>query len=327
MKPIMPAFSAVLAAILLAVTGAQSHAQGQSYPERPITFVLGFGAGGGTDINARLFAEVISKNIGQSIMVENKTGAGGALAAAQVQNAAPDGYTVLIMSGLQHAYFPASQSKPTYDPVKGFAPVSLFFEMISVLAIPYDFPATTIPEFIEQGRKKNGGVSLGSPGPGSPPHLFGALITEATGLPVQPVQYRGTSNFMADLAAGRLDLAFPTYGVAQSFITEKKVRALAVAADERWSELPDTPTLVQAKLVREMPAMWFGVLAPAGTPRPIIDRLNDEFRKAAKDPDLIRRMTATGMAVRTSTPDEMGALMASESAKVSSLVERLNLKQ
>ena len=115
--------------------------------------------------------------------------------------------------------------------------------------------------------------------------------------------------------------------MAQSFITEKKVRALAVAADERWSELPDTPTLVQAKLVREMPAMWFGVLAPAGTPRPIIDRLNDEFRKAAKDPDLIRRMTATGMAVRTSTPDEMGALMASESAKVSSLVERLNLKQ
>ena len=220
----MPAFSAVLAAILLAVTGAQSHAQGQSYPERPITFVLGFGAGGGTDINARLFAEVISKNIGQSIMVENKTGAGGALAAAQVQNAAPDGYTVLIMSGLQHAYFPASQSNPTYDPVKGFAPVSLFFEMISVLAIPYDFPATTIPEFIEQGRKKNGGVSLGSPGPGSPPHLFGALITEATGLPVQPVQYRGTSNFMADLAAGRLDLAFPTYGVAQSFITEKKVQ-------------------------------------------------------------------------------------------------------
>ena len=231
------------------------------------------------------------------------------------------------MSGLQHAYVPASQSKPTYEPTAGFAPVAIFFEMISVLSIPYEYPATTIAEFLEHGKKKDGGVSLGSPGPGSPPHFFGALIGEATGLPIQTVQYRGTSNFMSDLASARIDLAFPTYGVAQSFIAQKKVRALAVAADARWSELPDTPTLVEAKLVREMPAMWFGVVAPAGTPRPIIDRLNEEFRRAARDPELVRRIAATGMAVRTSTPDEMGALMASETVKVKALVERLDLKQ
>jgi len=322
-KLIASVFSAVVTASLLLGTSAGA----QDYPQRPITFVVGFGAGGGTDINARIFAEVIAKNIGQSIVVENKTGAGGGVAAAYVQNAAPDGYTLLIMSGLQHAYLPASQSKPMYDPIKGFAPISIFFEMISVLSIPYDYPAKTISEFIEQGKKRNGGVSLGSPGPGSPPHFFGALITEATGLPVQMVQYRGTSNFMADLTSGRIDLAFPTYGVAQSFITEKKARALAVAADERWSELPDVPTLVEAKLVREMPAMWFGVVAPAGTPQPIIDRINAEFGKAAKDPELVRRITATGMAVRTSTPEQMGALMVSENAKVGALVERLNLKQ
>jgi len=200
----------IIAASLLAGAAAQA----QDYPQRPITFVVGFGAGGGTDINARLFAEVISKNIGQSIVVENKTGAGGAVAATQVQNAAPDGYTLLIMSGLQHVYIPASQSKSIYEPIKGFAPISIFFEMISVLSIPYDYPAKSISEFLEHGKNKNGGVFLGSPGPGSPPHLFGALITEATGLPIQSVQYRGTSNFMADLATGRLDLAFPTYGVA-----------------------------------------------------------------------------------------------------------------
>ena len=323
MKLILSAVSALVAGSLL--TGVPAEAQ--EYPQRPITFVVGFGAGGGTDINARIFAELISKNIGQNIVVENKTGAGGGLAAAYVQNAAPDGYTLLIMSGLQHAYVPASQSKPMYEPIKGFAPVSIFFEMISVLSIPYDYPAKTISEFIDQGKRKDGGVSLGSHSPGSPPHFFGALITEATGLPIQTVQYRGTSNFMSDLTSGRIDLAFPTYGVAQPFIAEKKVRALAVAADQRWSELPDVPTLVEAKLVREMPAMWFGVVAPAGTPRPIIDRINAEFRKAAKDPELIRRINATGMAVRTSTPEEMGALMVSESAKVGLLVERLNLKQ
>jgi tripartite-type tricarboxylate transporter receptor subunit TctC len=323
LKLISFAVSAALTATLLVGTDAQA----EDYPQRPITFVVGFGAGGATDVNARIFAEVIFRNIGQSIMVENKTGAGGGVAASYVRNAAPDGYTLLIMSGLQHAYLPASQSKPMYDPIKGFASISIFFEMISVLSIPYDYPAKTISEFIEQGKKKNGGVSLGSPGPGSPPHFFGALITEATGLPIQTVQYRGTSDFMSDLTSGRIDFAFPTYGVAQSFINEKKTRALAVAADQRWSELPDMPTLVEAKLVREMPAMWFGVVAPAGTPRPIVDRINAEFRKAAKDPELIRRINATGMAVRTSTPDEMGALMVSENTKVGALVERLNLKQ
>jgi tripartite-type tricarboxylate transporter receptor subunit TctC len=323
LKQIPSILGAALAAGLLLGAGAKA----QDFPQRPVTFVVGFGAGGGTDINARIFAEVMAKNMGQSVVVENRTGAGGAVAAAHVQNSAPDGHTLLIMSGLQHAYVPATQAKALYEPIKGFAPVAIFFEMISVLSIPYDHPAKTIEEFIAQGKAKSGGMSLGSPGPGSPPHLFGALITEATGLPIHPVQYRGSTNFMSDLATGRIDLAFPTYGLAQSFLAEKKARALAVAADERWSELPALPTLMEAKLVREMPAMWFGVVAPAGTPQPIIRRINEEFHKAAKDPDLVRRITATGMAVRVSTPEAMGALMVSENAKVGAMVERLNLKQ
>ena len=314
----------------IALTAMQlfaAEAQAQDFPQRPITFVVGFGAGGGTDINARIFAEVISRNLAQRIVVDNRPGGGGAVAAAYVQNSAPDGHTLLIMSGLQHAYLPASQANVSYEPIKGFAPVTIFFEIISVLSIPYDHPAKTIGEFIEQGRQKPGGVFLGSPGPGSPPHLFGALINEATGLAIQTVQYRGSSSFMSDLAAGRIDLAFPTYGLAQSFLAENKTRALAVAADQRWSELPNLPTMVEAGIVREMPAMWFGVIAPAGTPKPIVQRINEEFHKAAKDPDLIRRINATGMMVRTSTPDEMAALMSAESQKVESLVKRLNLKE
>jgi len=313
----------VLALALLTATGASA----QDFPQRPVTLVVGFGAGGGADINARIFAEAISRNIGQRTIVDNRPGAGGAIAAAYVQHATPDGHTLLVMSGLQHAYLPASQSNVVYEPIKGFAPVTIFFEMISVLSIPADHPARNLEEFIEQGRKKPGGVSLGVPGPGSPPHLFGALINEATSLPIQTVQYRGSSSFMSDLAAGRIDFAFPTYGLAQSFLAEKKTRALAVAADQRWSELPDLPTLVEARIVHQMPAMWFGVGSPTGTPRPIVERINEEFQKASKDPDVVRRINATGMMVRTSTPDEMRDLMVAETDKVELLVKRLNLRQ
>jgi tripartite-type tricarboxylate transporter receptor subunit TctC len=314
-------------AAALAAFGFAGAAFAQDYPQRPITFVVGFGAGGGTDINARIFAEAISRNIGQRIVVDNRTGAGGAIAAITVQQAEPDGYTLLVISGLQHAYLPATQSAARYEPIKGFAPITTFFEMISVLAVPTGNPATNVKEFIEYARNKPGGVTVGSPGVGSPPHLFGALIAENTGVPVQAVQYRGSTPIMADLAGSRIDFAFPTYGLAQSFVAEKKARALAVAADARWSELPDLPTLVEAKLVKEMPAMWFGVVAPAGTPAPIVKRINDEFAKAAKDPEVIKKINATGMAVRISTPQQMRDLMVAESARINALVERLKLKQ
>jgi tripartite-type tricarboxylate transporter receptor subunit TctC len=312
-----------LSLTLFVATGAAA----QEFPQRPITMVVGFGAGGGTDINARVFAEVISRNLKQRVIVDNRTGAGGALAASFVQNAKPDGHTLLVISGLQHAYVPASQTNAGYEQIKGFTPITTFFEMISVMSIPADHPAKTIDEFLEHGRKKPGGLSLGAPGPGSPPHLFGALISEATGVPIEIVQYRGSSSFMTDLVSGRIDLAFPTYGLAESFLAEKKTRALAVAADQRWSELPDLPTLVEARIVRQMPAMWFGVVGPAGMPKELVQRINVEFQKAAKEPEVMRRINSTGMTVRMSTPEEMQALMVAESSKVESLVKRLNLKQ
>jgi tripartite-type tricarboxylate transporter receptor subunit TctC len=316
--------------LLLAATGALAlagQAVAQDFPQqRPITFVVGLGAGGGTDINARIFAEAISRNMGQRIVVDNRTGAGGGVAAAYVQNAAPDGHTLLIISGLQHAYLPATQAA-MYEPVKGFAPVTTFFEMISMLTVPADNPAQNIAEFIEYGKKKPAGLSVGAPGPGSPPHLFGALIKEQTGVGIETVQYRGSTTIMTDLAGGRIDFAFPTYGLGQPFLIEKKARALAVAADSRWSEFPNLPTLMESGIVKQMPAMWFGVVAPAGTPPAIVQRINDEFVKAGKDSDVMRRLNATGMVIRTTTPAQMRDMMIAESEKVESLVKRLNLKQ
>jgi tripartite-type tricarboxylate transporter receptor subunit TctC len=297
----------------------------QDFPQRPITVVVGLGAGGGQDINSRIYADAMSRSLGQRVVVDNKTGAGGGVAAAYVQNAAPDGHTLLTVSGLQHVYVPATQPG-LYEPLKGFAPVSLMFEIISVLTVPEDMPVKNAAEFVEYGRKKSGGLTVGAPGPGSPPHMFGALIGEATGVPVQVIQYRGSSQAMTDLAGSRIDMAFPTYGLGAPFIAEKKVKPIAVAADKRWDQFPDLPTLVEAGLVKHMVAMWFGLLAPAGTPAPIIARLNEEVAKASRDPELVKRLTATGTSIRVSAPDEMRALLANESTNVDSMIKRLGLR-
>jgi tripartite-type tricarboxylate transporter receptor subunit TctC len=314
-------WAALGAASLAAVPATNA----QDFPQRPITVVVGLGAGGGQNINSRIYADVMSRALGQRVVVDNKTGAGGGVAAAYVQNAAPDGYTLLTVSGLQHAYVPATQPG-LYEPVKGFTPVSLMFEIVSTLTIPADNPAQNVAEFIEYGRKKPGGITVGAPGPGSPPHMFAALIGESTGVPVQTIQYRGSSQAMTDLAGGRIDVAFPTYALGQPFIAEKKVKPLAVAADKRWSESPELPTLVEAGLVKHMVAMWFGLLAPAGTPAAIVAKLNEAVVQASREPDLVRRMTATGTSIRVSAPNEMRALMASETTNVESMIQRLGLR-
>jgi tripartite-type tricarboxylate transporter receptor subunit TctC len=317
--------NSIMAALGAASLGFVPAAKAQDFPQRPITFVVGLGAGGGQDINSRIYADAMSRALGQRVVVDNKTGAGGGVGAAYVQNAAPDGYTLLTVSGLQHAYVPATQPG-LYEPVKGFTPVSLMFEIVSTLTIPADNPAQNVAEFIEYGRKKPGGITVGAPGPGSPPHLFAALIGESTGVPVQTIQYRGSSQAMTDLAGGRIDVAFPTYALGQPFIAEKKVKPLAVAADKRWSEFPNLPTLVEAGLVKHMVAMWFGLLAPAGTPAPVVAKLNEAVVQASRDPDLVRRMTATGTSIRVGAPDEMRALMASETTNVESMIQRLGLR-
>ncbi|MEA2979259.1 MAG: hypothetical protein QOF09_1082 [Alphaproteobacteria bacterium] len=317
--------SSIMAALSAASLAILPAAKAQDFPQRPITFVVGLGAGGGQDINSRIYADAMSRTLGQRVVVDNKTGAGGGVAAAYVQNAVPDGYTLLTVSGLQHAYVPATQPG-LYEPVKGFTPVSLMFEIVSTLTIPADNPAQNVAEFLEYGRRKPGGITVGAPGPGSPPHMFAALIGESTGIPVQTVQYRGSSQAMTDLAGGRIDVAFPTYALGQPFIAEKKVKPIAVAADKRWGEFPELPTLVEAGLVKHMVAMWFGLLAPAGTPAPVVAKLNDAVVQASRDPELVRRMTATGTSIRVSAPDEMRALMAGETTNVESMIQRLGLR-
>jgi tripartite-type tricarboxylate transporter receptor subunit TctC len=304
-----------------------SPSRAQDFPTRPITILVGLAAGGVTDVMARLYAETIAKKIGQSVIVENRPAASGAVAAAALQNAQPDGYTLLLFSGAQHATIPAISAAATYDPVKGAQPVSVLFNFTGIVAVPADSPVNTIAELVAHGKKKAGGLNFGSPGVGTPSHLAGAKLTASTGTPAQFVHYKGGSPMMADLVASRLDVAWPSAPAAKGFLLDKKLRAIAVDGAQRWSAIPDVPTLKEAGFGDASVANWFAVAAAPGTPAPVIQKLNAAFSEAARDPELKRKVDELGMTVATSTPDELGQLMAKEAADIRDLVQKLGLKQ
>jgi tripartite-type tricarboxylate transporter receptor subunit TctC len=312
-----------LSALALALLGAP--AQAQDFPSRPITLMVGLAPGGITDITARLYADAVSKATGQRVTVENKTGAGGGVAAAAVQNATPDGYTLLVFSGSQHATVPAA-GNATYEPVKGFAAVTFLFNSVVVLTVPTDSQAKTMKELHEIGRKKQGGLTFGTPGLGSPSHLLGAKIMLADKVPFEAAHYRGGAPMMADLITGRVDFGWPTLNTSRAYLADGKLRALALDADKRWDRLPDVPTLTELGYEKQKVASWFALAAPAGTPPAVINKLNELFVKASQDPELKRRTEENGTPLITSTPQHMGKAMEEEWQTMQQLAKTLNLK-
>jgi tripartite-type tricarboxylate transporter receptor subunit TctC len=313
----------VLAAALALIA---TSAPAQDYPNRPITLMVGLAAGGITDVTARLYAEAVSKSIGQRVTVENKTGAGGGVAAAAVQNAAPDGYTLLVFSGSQHATVPAV-SNANYDPVKGFSPITYLFNSVVVLTVPADNPAKTMKELHEHGRKKQGGLTFGTPGLGSPSHLLGAKILLADTVPFETTHYRGGQPMMADLITGRVDFSWPTLSTSRSFLADGKLRALALDADARWAPLPDVPTLVELGFANQRVASWFALGGPAGMPPALVSKIREIFIQASKDPELQKRLSENGTPIVSSTPEEMGRAMQQEWDTMQVLAKTLNLRQ
>jgi tripartite-type tricarboxylate transporter receptor subunit TctC len=301
-------------------------APAQDYPNKPITLMVGLAAGGITDVTARLYAEAVSRVSGQRVIVENKTGAGGGVAASYVQNATPDGYTLLVFSGSQHATVPAV-SNANYDPVKGFSPITYLFNSVVVLTVPADSPAKTMAELHAWGRTKPGGLTFGTPGLGSPSHLLGAKILLADNVPFETVHYRGGAPMMSDLVTGRVDFSWPTLSTSRTFISEGKLRALALDSEKRWDKLPDVPTLDELGFGKEKVASWFALGGPAGMPPVLVARVRDIFIKASQDPELQKRLTENGTPIITSTPEEMGRAMAQEWGTMQVLARTLKLRQ
>lgn len=304
-----------------------SQAHAQDYPNRPITILVGLAAGGVSDVMARLYAETVSKKIGQNIIVENRPAASGAVAAAALQNAQPDGYTLLLFSGSQHATVPAITASGTYDPVKGAQPIAVLFNFAAIVAVPADSPVNSITELVAFAKAKAGGLNFGSPGVGTPSHLAGAKLVASTKIPAQFVHYKGGSPMMTDLLGGRLDVAWPSAPLAKSFLLDKKLKAIAVDSQQRWAIIPEVLTLQEAGLGEASVANWFGIAAAPGTSPKIIQKLNTAFAEAGRDPELKRKVEDLGLTVATSTPEELGRLMAKEASDIRDLVQTLGLKQ
>lgn len=312
-----------IVAALLATAG--SGAPAQEFPARSITIVVGLAAGGITDVTTRQYAEVVSGHIGQPIVIENRSGAAGAVAAAAVQNAQPDGYTLLSVVGSQFASVPA-MGPAGYDPVQGFAPVTLLFRLPTLLVVPFNSSARSVADLLALGKSKPGGLLLGSPGVGSPGHLLAALISMGTNTPIQYVHYRGGAAITADLIAERLDFTLASYNSARANIDARQLRALAVDADARLPALPDVPTLAEVGLGQYKVGSWCGLLAPAATPKPVIARLNQEFVTAARSPELIKRLVDNGNLIDSSTPEEMSRVVVEEVKNLDKLIATLGLR-
>jgi tripartite-type tricarboxylate transporter receptor subunit TctC len=308
------------------VTVPPSHARADEYPNRPITIFVGLAAGGVSDVMTRIYAASASKTLGQNIIVENRPTGSGAVAASALQSAAPDGYTLLVFPISQHASVPTMTANVSYDPVKGNKPISLLFSIATLVAVPADSPINSLAELKKVAAAKSGGLNVGSPGLGTPAHLSGAKLMNAMNAPVQFVHYRGAAPMMTDLISGRLDAAMVSSLTAKAFIFDKKIRAIASDATEKWTAAPEVPLLKDIGLAKAGLASWFGLAAPPGTPDSVIGKLNAAFVAAANDPAVRSKIEDSGLTVITSSPQEMQKMMADDTVDIIELVRALGLK-
>jgi tripartite-type tricarboxylate transporter receptor subunit TctC len=299
--------------------------QGQeAWPTRPLRFILPFPPGGGTDILGRLIAERLSANLGQPVVTENRGGAGGNVGAEAAARSAPDGYTIVLVAP-SLAISPTLYSKLNYDPVKDFAPVSLVATVPNVMITQASLPGQ-LQEFIAYAKSKPGGLNFGSGGAGTSNHLAGELFNIVTGAKLVHVPYKGVNLAMQDVLAGNIHLVFIGIPAAAPHIKAGRLRALAVVAAQRSKALPEVPTVAEAGLRDFEVTTWYGVLAPAGTPRPVVARLNSELVKIMHSPELLERLAATGTEPLTSTPEEFAAYIKREIAKWGEVIRKAGVK-
>ena len=294
------------------------------YPQKPIKIIVGIGAGGITDVATRIYAQAVAEKIGQNIIIENRAGGAGAIAAAAVNISEPDGYTLLSFYGSQMAAISAMQNVG-FDAVEGFQPITLLCENIMFLVVPADSAVNSASELSDPRKRKSEELIFGTPGVGTPSHLLGERIARAKKTSLRTVHYRGGPAMMTDLIAGRIDFTLPSYTLALPFMSAKTVKVLAVDTQARLPEYPEIPTLDEVGLGPQRVASWIGLAAPKGTDAAIVKRLNEEFAKAARDPELRKRMAQIGTPIRTSTPEEMLNLLKAEMASTDKIIQELGM--
>jgi tripartite-type tricarboxylate transporter receptor subunit TctC len=309
-------------ALALATAGMSARA---AWPEKPIRIILGFGAGGGSDILLRTITPALAEALGQPVVVENRAGAAGNIAMQAVAQAAPDGYTLLMGSpGL--ATNSSLYASLGFDPLKDFAPVSLVGSVQNVLIVRPTLQVNTVAELIAYARANPGRLNYASPGTGTSLHLAGELFKVSAGLRMEHVPYKGGAQALTDVMSGQVDLMFNVLPSALPQIKAGAVKALAVTGAQRAPSLPDRPTMIEAGVPGYTAVTWNGIVAPAGTPREIVTRLNEAVVKVLRTPEMTQKFAAIGQDVLVSTPDEFSAFLREETTKWRRTIESAGIK-
>jgi len=285
------------------------------YPNRPIKLLIPFPPGGPTDIAGRLIAPKLTEALGQPLVIENKAGAAGTLAAEAVAKSAADGYTLLLGTTGTLVSAPALLPRLAYDPVRSFAPISRITNGVFLVVVDASLGVGSLPELIAMAKAKPGQLAFGSGGNGHPLHIAGEMFKAAAGVDLLHVPYKGVSPAVTDLLAGRTQVMFEQSAALLPHIRSGKLKALAVAGPSRLIQLPDVPTAAEAGLPGYEVSAWFALVAPAGTPPEVIARLNRETRKALGNPELQEAFTRQAMDPVSSSPEELAALIVADGAK------------
>jgi len=312
-----------LAAALLLL--ALSHPALAQYPNRAVKLVVPFPPAGATDIVGRIVAQKLGEQMGQSVVVENKPGAGGSIGSDLVAKSAPDGYTLLMATSSTHSIGPALQKLP-YDPLKDFAPITHVANVPNVLVVSPVLPVASVKELIAYAKARPGQLNFASSGVGTIVHLNGELFKMLAGVDLVHVPYKGTALSIPDVANGSVAMLFDSLASVQPHIKAGRVRPLAVNAQRRSALLPEVPTLAEAGMPAFDRYTWFGMFAPAGTPKDIVARVNAEVAAALKAPDLLERFAAAGAEAVGSTPEQFIERIKSDATRWAEVIRAANVK-
>ncbi len=316
---------AIIAVTALSASANSALAQAPAYPTRPLTLVVPYPAGGGNDVIARLVAAKMSQSLGQPIVIENRAGAGSTIGTRDVARAAPNGYTILIATS-SLAINPSLYPDADYDPKKDFAPVGLIATSANLVLVRPSLPAHSLAELIALAKAAPGKLNFASTGTGTSTHLAALLFAGMAGVTLTAIPYKGVAPAVTDLLGEHVDLMFCPTASVTGLVHDGKLRALAVTSAKRSPLFAELPSVAEAGLPGYAAELHYGLVAPAGTPRPIVEKLNAALNAALADPDIKNRLAVDGAEVLPGTPEAYGADIAAEEAKWSAVIKKTGVK-
>ncbi|QRF61701.1 tripartite tricarboxylate transporter substrate binding protein (plasmid) [Variovorax paradoxus] len=313
------------AALPLALAMGPAGAQ-QDYPNKPIRLIVPFTPGGVTDTGARVVADKLGARLGQTVVVDNRPGASGNIGTQMVATAAPDGYTLLLGFDGTLVINPHVYAKVPFDTLKDFVPVSKIGDAVLIIVVHPSVPAKTLSELVAYSKTNPGGVSYGSAGTGSTPHLAGELLKARTGANFVHVPYKGGGQSMTDVVGGSLPMLYTAVAGAYPFVQKGQIRPIAVSSAQRLASLPEVPTVAESGVPGFESSSWIGILAPAKTPQPIVERLQRELHAVVQSPEVRERLASLGISALGNTPAEFGQQIRADLAKYDQIVKAAKIR-